>query len=303
MKRIFPVATLLLMTAAFASAQTGIPRKPIEFSLFGGVSFGANTWTTRYGDAWSYYNLANVVEETLIEAYHKLGFAGGVYATYFFTPSLGVQVMAGGLHESVPNTSYLEFAWRWIDDVDNVKSHTWEGTGSLTSLPLCLNLAARLGKTSVQGAFSGGLSLFLNTFKADSTFGYGVTLIEQVYVPPNMVTTQYLDALPVKLKIPSTSWTSWGANLGAGLDILAGRSTSIKVDVRYFFSFSKTLTWDYVFGNYNGIFFTKIAGYPFDEDDAALLAANGKTFTMKVNPSFFYFSVGVVFHLGATKRI
>jgi opacity protein-like surface antigen len=301
MKKIAALLILILLAAGLAAAQSGPPGWPFEIGLYGGVSYGANTWTSLYGTTWGKYNLTQVEETTVIEILHKLGFAGGVSAAYYFTPTLGVQLLAGGMHESNPSTAYFQFAWLWKSDVDNLKSRNFEGTGSLTTLPFSLNVAARLGQDSVKGILSAGVSLFRNTFQAKSTFGYGVDLIKTVFVDPNYVVTQYVDALPVEIEIPSTTWTKIGANLGAGLDIETSPTTSLRVDVRYYYCPSQTLNWSYVQKTYDGMFYNDINDYAFGQADLDVFAARGRAFAVKLNPSFFQLSLGFIVRLGVTQ--
>jgi opacity protein-like surface antigen len=301
MKKFPAILILFLAAASLAAAQESSPKRPFEIGLYGGLSFGANTWTSSYGVSWSNYNVTKVEETFVIEALHKLGLTGGVFATYYFSPVLGLQLGAGVMHETNPNTSYYQFAWLWKSDVDNLKAREFTGTGSLTSMPLSLNLACRLGEESIKGVLSAGVSMFQNSIRADSTFGYGVDLIETVFVDPNYVVTQYVDALPVKIEIPDTKWTMIGANLGAGLDIETSPTTSLRVDVRYYFCPGKSINWNFVQGTYDGMFYNKIVDRPFGQAELDDLAARGRTLTMKINPSFFQFSVGFFLHFGGAK--
>lgn len=301
MKKTAALLILILSAAGLAAAQSGPPGWPFEIALHGGVSFGANTWTSFYGTTWGKFNLARVEETTVIEAYHKLGLAGGVSAAYYFTPSLGLQLVAGGLRESTPTTSFFQFAWLWKSDVDNIKAREFEGTGSLTTMPFSLNAVARLGQDAVKGILSAGVSLFRSTYRAESVWGYGVDLITTIFVDPNYVVTQYVDALPVEIEIPSTTWTTIGANLGAGLDIETSPTTSLRVDVRYYFCPAKNLDWSFVQKAYDGMFYNDINDRPFDQADLDVIAARGRRFALKVNPSYFQLSVGFVLRLGVSR--
>ncbi len=301
MKKASALLILILLTAGLAAAQSGPPGWPLEIGLYGGLSFGANTWTSTYGTTWGKFNLTRVEETTVIEILHKLGFAGGLSAAYFFTPTLGVQLMAGGMHESNPSTSYYQFAWLWKSDEDNLKGRNFEGTGSLTTLPFSLNVAARLGQDSVKGILSAGVSLFRNTFQAKSTFGYGVDLITTIFVDPNYVVTQYVDAIPVAIEIPSTTWTQIGGNLGAGLDIETSPTTSLRVDIRYFYCPSRSIDWTFIQKTYDGMFFNNIQDRPFDQADLDLFASRARALAVKLNPSFFQLSVGFIVRLGVTQ--
>jgi len=123
-----------------------------------------------------------------------------------------------------------------------------------------------------------------------------------VFVDPNWVLTQYVDALPVGLRIPDTSWTAIGADLGAALNLMVNDRFALRIEARYFYCPTKTLTWNYVFGNYDGIFYSDIKGQAFGAKEAADLARGGIKLTLPVNPSYIEGSIGVVFYLGGAGR-
>ena len=105
----------------------------------------------------------------------------------------------------------------------------------------------------------------------------------------------------MEIEIPSTTWTTIGANLGAGLDIETSPTTSLRVDVRYYYCPAKSLDWSFVQKTYDGMFYNDINDRPFGQADLDELAARGRAFALKVNPSFFQFSVGFVFRLGVSR--
>jgi len=172
----------------------------------------------------------------------------------------------------------------------------------VTTLPLSLNLAARTGTGRIEGAFSGGLTVFRNTFRADTIFGYGITKTEPVFLDPDWVLIQYVDALPVGLRIPTTSWKALGADLGAALNVMANDRFAIRIEARYFSCPTKTVAWSFVYGSYDGMFAPDIKGQPFGVIEAADLARSGKTFKLPVNPSYVEGSIELVFYLGGGRR-
>jgi hypothetical protein len=273
-----------------------------ELYLFGSFAFSHITGSTLYSASWSANYLSAVNEQTIITMYPDLGLAAGASLSYFFSPSFWVQLRAGILTARVGNTSVFNYHWTWSSGESGSLEQGFDRLGRITTLPLSLNLAARTGTGKIQGAFSGGLTLFRNTFRADTIFGYGTTKIEPVFVDPNWVLTQYVDALPVGLRIPATSWTAVGADLGAALNLMVNDRLAIRLEARYFYCPTKTLAWNFVYGNYDGIFYPDIKGQPFGAAEAADLARSGKTFMLPVNPSYVEGSIGVVFYLGGVRR-
>ena len=51
---------------------------------------------------------------------------------------------------------------------------------------------------------------------------------------PDLPPVETYDAIAVPLKIPKTSWNSWGANIGAGVRFQAGRLLAFAAEARYF---------------------------------------------------------------------
>ncbi|MDD8027313.1 MAG: outer membrane beta-barrel protein [Acidobacteriota bacterium] len=292
----------LIMTAAvvsLASAQAPTSRWPFEIGIYGALTDGANTWTETWGRSWYKYNLSEVEEWSDIEAAYKISLGAGAFATWYFTPHFGIQIGAATQTTTTPTTSYLEFAWMWSDEVDNLKSRTWEGTGRITSTPFSLNLVYRLGEDSIKGVFSAGVSLFQNTYQANSNLGYGVDQITYVYEDPYLYIYQSVDVLPLEIKIPKQSWTQIGANVGAGIDVEMSPKTSLRFDVRYFYCPVKTLLWEITQKSYDGIFFNKINDYPFGQTEIDYIASLGRAIDFDVNPSFFQVSVAFVLRFGA----
>lgn len=285
-----------------ADPADGAGQNRFELYLFGSFAFSHITGSTRYAAAWSDNYLSAVNERTEITMYPSLGLAAGASLSYFFSPALGVQLRAGVLTANVGNTSVFNFNWVWSSGASGSLEQGFDRMGHVTTLPLSLNLAARTGTGRIEGAVSGGLTLFRNTFRSETIFGYGTTKTEPVFVDPNWVLTQYVDALPVGLRIPATSWTAVGADLGVALNVMVNDRLALRVEARYFYCPTRTLTWNFVYGNYDGIFYPDIKGQPFGAAEAAGLALSGMTFRLPVNPSYVEGSIGVVFYLGRAGR-
>jgi len=296
------LAAALFLTAPPARAE-GDRKSRLDLALYGGFALSRITGSTLYEAGWSANYLSVVDEQTYIAMYPGPGLAAGASLTLYFTGGVGLQILAGAMHGPVDNTSTFNFHWTWTSGADQEMNREWDRTGSVTSLPLSINLAARFGSGKVEGVVSGGVSFFRNTFRSESLFGYGVTTFDSSVDDQNNTTvTQYVDALPVPLRIPATSWTAIGADLGAGLNVAVNEKLALLIEARYFYCPAKTLTWNLVYGSYNGIFSTAVTGQPFGAAEAADLALLGNKFELAVNPSFFQVCLGVVFHLGGAAK-
>jgi hypothetical protein len=295
---------LALGLSAMAAAQPILrdaPRTPpFEFSLFGGIGLSQIKGTTNYQDQWYYNLLTSVTEQTAIATNAKRGYGGGGSLAYYFSPNFGLQVLFGYMKADIPNTAVCDFGWTWSDGTSFAKTGTWPGTGSFSSMPLSLDLVGKFGGGVFEALFSAGVTMFMNTFEQNSFFGYGVTRIQY---NADSTYTQYVDALKVGLKIPNGTLkrNAYGFNFGAGFTFNISDMIGIRADARYYYCPEQTVTWDFVLGNYDGIFFGDIKAEPFADADVQLLQDLGKTFAMTVNPSFIQISLGLVFHFGSNR--
>jgi hypothetical protein len=300
---------LALSVAAAAQPLLSDPPKrfPLEIGLYGGFSLSQIKGTTNYQDQWGYNLLRNVNEQTAIATNAKTGFGGGGEISYYFSPNFGIQALFSYSKFDVPNTATCTFAWTWTDGTSYSKTTTLPppqpgvtnpvNPGSFSSLPLSLNVVGRFGSGRLDAVFSAGATIFMNSFTQNSFLGYGVTTISQ---NPDSTYTQYVDALKVGLTIPSGAMkkTIFGANFGAGFTFMFSDMIGIRADVRYYYAPEQVLSWDFVLGNSDGVFFSDIKNEPFTADDIQLLKETTNTFTMRVNPSFIHITLGLVFSFG-----
>jgi hypothetical protein len=263
----------------------------LEIGLFGGLAMTSVKGTTQYADTWNYYWLTNVNESETITGTSKSGMYFGATGSYFFSPSLGVQLSAGYLKSDVPTAADFTMAWTWSSQVggggDN-QSASWTGPGSLSVMPISVNIVAKFGSGSLDAYVSGGPTLFSNSFNASTNVGYGVSWTQ---FSGSTLTQQWVDAIPVAADIPKTSWTAFGGNAGAGLGFKLSPSLALVVEARYFLCPKKDLAWMPATGTYDGIFYTTIKGWDFNAGDAESAAGNMTTF--QVNPSFLLIAAGI----------
>ena len=288
------------MTAGFGASKP-LDRQ-IELGLWGGLSPVRIVGTTTVQDSWSSFLLNSVTERTVIQSKARMSPAAGGYLSIFLSPHLGVQVLAGYGQADLTTGAAFDFAWAGADGTGASKSMTWSGTGRLTRVPVCLNVVFREGSGSFTLEVSGGFSYYWNTLREGSVFGYGVTSISPAYQPPDWVTAQTVDALPVRLAIPSTSWTAVGADIGGSLNVRLAGPVGLKAEARYYYCPPKRFSWKPAFEPYDGLFGGAIKGEPFTADDVAYLAGIGQMLDQKMDLSFVQFSLGVTFFFGRELR-
>ncbi|MCX6563458.1 MAG: hypothetical protein NTU60_07620 [Candidatus Aminicenantes bacterium] len=288
------------MTAGFGASKP--LSRQIELGLWGGLSPIRIVGTTTVQDSWSSFLLNTVTERTVIQSKAKMPPAAGGYFSIFLSPHLGVQVLAGYGQADLTTGAAFDFAWAWADGTGASKNMTWSGTGRLTRVPVCLNMVFREESGPFTLEVSGGFAYYWNTLREGSMFGYGVTSISPVYQPPDWVMAQTVDALPVRLAIPSTSWTAAGADIGGSLNVRLAGPVGLKAEARYYYCPPKRFSWKPAFGSYDGMFGDAIKGELFTADDAAYLAGIGQMLDQKMDLSFVQFSLGVTFFFGRGLR-
>jgi len=274
------------------------PDRGFEIGIWGGLIPARLLGTTTRQEAWSSFLLDAVNEKTIITSKPKNGFASGGFVSFFFTPHFGLQLLAGYGRADIPSGASLDFAWRWADGTSGVKTTSLAGNGSLTRLPVCLNIALREGAGRFSVEFSGGLTYFRNTFSENSAFGYGVTKIFPADQDPGGTLTQTVDALPVRLTVPATTWYVLGGNIGGSLNIRILDNLGLKAEARYFYCPPKNLSWTPIVSSYDGLYTGDFPAEPFTADDIAFLAQNGENFNLRLNLSFIQASLGIYFLFG-----
>jgi len=278
-KSLLVLCALLLFSAALF-AQYGEPK--VEFSIMGGYGLGSLNGTSSYADDWSTFWVPTIHEGTDIALTNKNAFALGANISYFFTPNLGIQIGGGYFAPSADVTANYDFEWSNIWHNETVTG-TWPAAATepkLTSIPLYLNLIAKYRSPSFSVYGTAGPTLFIDKFNADAFSIYGWDVFNGAF----------LDYFQVPITIPETSWTTFGFNVGAGIEINLSPSVALVVEGRYFYAPKKDFAWTWVPGTYDGVPYTYDGG-------ASNGYFNGWTFTdwsdseakttvLTVNPSF-----------------
>jgi len=287
---------LLTSTSAWSQYYFDYPTyKRFSIGLTGGQALPRLRATSYYRDTWNDRLLISVAEASTVELRAKAGLHFGVQCAWFFNPSLGIRLEAGYLSSDVSTSTEVAFAWTWADGRHYESTPVWNGAGRMTTLPIGLNGIWKGAVGRHEWFLTGGLSYYRHTFRADSSFGYGISMMSADG------STQYIDALRVGLRVPEISWSSLGFNIGLGGSLKLSDLLGFQVEAGYFLSPSKTVNWTFVTGNYNGVFFSDLKDISFGEGDIEFLTASvpPKLETgMRLKPSFFRFSAGFVLFLG-----
>lgn len=237
-----------------------------------------------YSYEWSYLLLQSVEEDTIVsmKAEGGLFLTGG--ASFFFHPNFGIQIGGGYFSSNVPNTGSFTFDWQWtLSPTVTTEEATWNGDGKMTTIPLFLNIVGKFRLNMVNVFLTAGPTLNFNSFESNSFVGFGDTFYDMLY--------QYLDAFQIPVSIPQTTWKSFGANFGLGIDFEVSPGVAITAEGRYFLVPKKSLAWQWIPGTYDGIFSDNFTGWEYTADDLA--DYQKEMTTLEVKPSFFSFSLGI----------
>ena len=300
-------ATLLSLLGLSAAAWAVYPfpdiTKKFEFSLSGGFAAPRFKGATTYGDTWNYYFLTRVDERTTIDVVSKTAASVAAGIAYYFSPQFGVQLQAAYHDAPIETTSNFRFNWTWSPAVGNgnfSRTSEWFGAGDLRTIPVSLNFIARVGRGRFEASVAGGPSVFINTLTAETAFGYGFTKTNPP--PPAPQVDQYVDALRVPLEFRERTWSRIGFNFSGGLVYKIPDTLGFSLEARYFFCPAKTLTWDFVAGQSDGLYFSGqfpiLRNVPFTEDDAQGILDDFKMTGLSVNPSFFQVVAGFKIYFG-----
>ncbi len=285
----------LLLVLAFSLsvlAQTNLlPR--FELHALGGYGPGQFKGESTYYYEWDYVLLESVKENTLIslKAEGGLFLTGG--ASFFFHPNFGIQIGGGYRSTNVPTTGSFTFAWKSTED-PNVftEEATWNDTGKMTTIPLYMNIVGKFKVDMVNIFITAGPALYFNSFEAKSFLGFG----DSYYTIIWPYEYQWVDAFQIPVRIPKTSWKSFGANFGLGFDFELSAGVAITAEGRYFLAPKETLAWEWVPGTYDSIFYDNFIGWEYTAEDLA--EYQNEITKLDVKPSFFSFALGIRLSFG-----
>jgi hypothetical protein len=299
----FFLAAAVALAAIPAAAQSAEPSAPapgkLEFGFWGGAARARTLGTTVYQDAWTTFLGTSVADRTAIDVRMKGVPAFGASLTWFFHSHTGVQLWTGYAGAQTTGSALMDFGWTFPDgSILKRNAAPASAAGRMTTVPVCLNFVERLVLGRWRLEVSAGPAFFVHELRQDSAFGYSVVDVSPAGGRPDFPPVETVDAISVPLRIPRTSWSSWGLDAGAGLVFQAGARLAFAAEARYFSSPEKSVRWNALPGAYDGMFTSGFRGEPFGAGDISSLAESGQTFALKVRPSFFLLSLGVLFTFG-----
>ena len=181
--------------------------------------------------------------------------------------------------------SAYAIAWTWTDGTGPFsQAEEWDVTGEYAVSPVSLNV---IYKIPTKGMFtptlSAGMTYFLGNVKIETTRGYGFTW--------KTGSVQSVDYLDIPLRI-SDSIGSFGANAGAGLDVLLAPKIALNIEAVYFAGKTIEKSWQPIAGTYPGNIFPSNA---WQATQTYLDENANQDAPLKIKTSFFRLFAGVKF--------
>jgi opacity protein-like surface antigen len=290
MKRIIWLGLVLLGASASASAQYyfDYPKyERFEVCVFLSGWLPLQSGLTTYSDFWHDRLLLSVLEETAITVKPAVGPGAGASFAFYFNRTFGIQAILETSSSGLNTTAEATMAWTWAD-MRNVRQQAlWTGTGRLAETPVSLDAVIKVKKPFWAWTVSGGPTAFRTSFTADSWFCFGVSKMSEDEQ------FQLVDGLKVGLTIPRTSWWALGLNLGLGAAFRLSDRLGLKIEARYYYCPEKIVSWSFVQGVYDGIFYGEILGEPFGEDSVAFVTKAGTLSALAIAPSSLRLGIGL----------
>ena len=265
------------------SDLAGAGANKLEIFVGGGMGFGSFlNQATNYMDDWT-IGFVNGHEEGEIK--HKVNnpFGLGLSVGYFLSEGLGFRLrLDPGFGQKISGGQSLyavDFSG-WGDMISY--GDEWDVSGSLSVMPLSFDLVYRFPSSSFCPYVNAGLSMFLGSFKADTTVGWGLAW----EVGPSTMTIDYAKvAASIDEKL-----NGLGFNLGAGFDLRLGAGLAVTLDVAYFLGKKSDLGWRVAPGLYDFKYHTGDS-VNFDQNTAQRLS--DVLGSVQVSLSFFKVLVGI----------
>jgi hypothetical protein len=290
MKKAIGLALSILALASGARAQ--MLKRHVELKLYTGYALTSITGRLLYSNQMSSpFGIFNPISESSSVGFNSKGcvFASGGI-DFFWNENFGYQLNFGYLKADLPNTTAARLSYtNTVLDASGAKDFMWSGTGTLSSIPVSLNLMVRLGTSRSWGCISAGPTLFHNTFEATSSVGRRV-------IASDGPVSETLDFLRIPLQIYKTPWMSVGLDFGAGFTVYLSSKVGLFAEAKYFLCPVKEFPWTILMGTYNGEL-GNLTGVVFDQGGIDELLRKSD-FIDKINPSFFQFGLGLKIILG-----
>ncbi len=285
--------TTSVLLAVLLAAALAVPalaeERGFELSLFGGWGTSRASGSSAFSSEWRFLAVESLRADTTISAKPSRRYCLGASLSTFFLPGLGIELSGVSFDPDIATASDFVFNWKLSGQPAVTESHSWPGTGRLSTTALNLDLVARHDFGPMRLSLSAGPTLFFHSYNASGFAGLGASFVESW----DIFIDQFVDAFQVPIRIEETSWTAVGGNVALGAEVKLSGPASLAVAARYHLSPSKSLSWKWQAGTFTGL--NNPNGFFSDWElrDADLAPFQAATTALKIGPSFLAVTAGL----------
>ena len=215
---------------------------------------------------------------SLFDGKGGIGFNAGIASFFNYNIGVGVNISYFKTNFDIANSFYWE--WLWYDDTGSSREKDWTTTGSVSIIPISLNLIYRIvSRENLRVNLSGGPTVYLCSVKLNGHYGYADFL---------ETSTEYLvDYFDVDM-YNSINKTVFGGNISIDMEYFISEGMSFFIGGTYYISGKITDTWFQKAGQLTGVLGQLTR--PFDEGPI-----DGYTYSVKI--SVFAAKAGIKVYL------
>ncbi len=247
MKKIFIIVLFGVLVVIPARGEMAVNVGGFYSGPFSISDFSLNTFFTDSEDIVSF----NETNRSIFSSSAGFGFNAGI--SFFFNYKMGLGVNASFMKTTFDITNSFNWNWEWWDsDQGSINAKNWMNTGSVTSIPISVNLIFRAVSTeNFKVNFFAGPTLFLTKVELDGNGGYadGPLLYNGSY---------YIDWYDIPLEV-NASESVFGGNGGIEIEYMFSESMNIYFSANYYFAGELDLNWMVKPGQYTGEFGSLVA--------------------------------------------
>ena len=275
--------------------------KGLVLTFSGNISMNAKVGDSTFSRTPTYSYMEVVRDNGTLTMSRKPTVFGGQFGIgYFFSDMFGLYFTAAYLPKSsIDIKSAYTYTWKFPSYAQNSDSTEWTSTGSVSSIPLSLDLCLRfrLAQRSLLTIQAGGTLFLTNADLQQTKTGYGVASQStyQIIIWPYIytITTTYADWYLLDIKA-GVRQTIFGGNIGFEFEQMVGPSVGLIASARYYFAPEQEYVWELIpAAKYEGQFGNLSRTIASDQSNLPELPQ----IVTKVNFSQFGFFIGVKIHL------
>jgi len=247
MKKILIIISLVIFVITPVRGELAINIGGFYSGPFSIDSFTLNTFYTDQDDIVTF----NETNRSFFDNSAGFGINAGI--AFFFNYKMGIGVNASFMKTTFDINNSFNWNWEWWDgDRGSIDAKTWANSGTVSSIPISLNIIYRaLSTDKMKINLFAGPTIFLTAVELDGNGGYadGPLLYEGSY---------YIDWYDIPLEV-STSESLIGGNGGIEIEYMFSESMNLYISATYYFAGELNLNWAVKSGQYTGEFGSLVA--------------------------------------------